>query len=268
MSDLIILKLGGSILTLKEKNKPIIRTRTINRIAKEIIKAQAEHKFQLILIHGTGSFGHPVANKHKLNHGLINRNSIWGFAQSKRQGFLVNMHLWSIFEKHNIACTTIQPSAIIQSESGIIKQMDIKILKQMLNLGLVPLLFGDEVIDSKMGFSVCSSDQIATYLASKLKPRRLLFASDVNGVFDMNPKINKTAKTIPLIRNQQLQMISQTMKQHNLMDVSGEMAGKLTSLLLHKISKQTKIQIFNGLLPGQVYQALLGKEVGTKIISS
>jgi len=57
---LIILKLGGSIITKKESKEPLVDHDNLNRISKEIASSSFEG---LIIVHGAGSFGHPFAKK-------------------------------------------------------------------------------------------------------------------------------------------------------------------------------------------------------------
>ena len=60
MKDLILIKIGGSLIT--DKTKPYTtRPEVIKRIAKEIKEAVSEKDVNLIIGHGAGSFGHQSA---------------------------------------------------------------------------------------------------------------------------------------------------------------------------------------------------------------
>ena len=61
----MLLKLGGSVIT--DKTQPFTaRTDVIERLAREIKNALDERgdDLQLIIGHGAGSFGHPLAEKY------------------------------------------------------------------------------------------------------------------------------------------------------------------------------------------------------------
>ncbi len=262
---LIILKLGGSILTLKHRNIPIFRTRIVHRIIKEIKRAQTENNFKLILIHGTGSFGHPVAKFYNLNKGLLFDSTGMGLSKSKRLGYLLNGLIWQVLEQNNLPGITIPPYSIITSINGRISSMNLRPIKTTLDINRIPILFGDEVIDLKKGYSVCSSDHISAYLAHKLKPDLLLFASDVDGVYDQNPKVNPEADKFSNIELKNINQLQSQIKPYNLSDISGEMAGKLRSLCDFTFSSRTRIRLFSGLTPNQVYKALNNQPVGTRI---
>lgn len=265
MRDLVILKLGGSILTLKDKNKPVFRTRIISRIIHEIKRAYLQQGFNLIIVHGTGSFGHPPGMKYKLYEGIEADPSKMGLSKSKRQGHLLNQLLWELLEQDNLPAISIPPYPITISSNQKVHSMNLKAIKSTLKINRIPVLFGDEVIDLKQGYSVCSSDQLATYLAVKLKAKSLLFTTDVDGIYDKNPKTNPKANKIDKLSIGTIEKIRSSMKVYNLQDVSGEMSGKLGFLDTSKLSNKITVRIFSGLIKNQVYAALNNQNVGTLI---
>ena len=82
MSELVLLKLGGSIIT--NKTQPFTaRMDVIDRLAAEIKAALDERgdDLQLIIGHGSGSFGHEAAAKYRTNEGAVAADSWLGFAE-------------------------------------------------------------------------------------------------------------------------------------------------------------------------------------------
>lgn len=69
---MIILKIGGSILTEKDSARPEVDYESLERIAGEIEDALYSEEMSndlvdgLIIVHGAGSFGHPPAKKYKI----------------------------------------------------------------------------------------------------------------------------------------------------------------------------------------------------------
>ena len=64
--ELIIVKFGGSLITDKSSDKP-----TINRLHLESIgEILNQNNYDLIIVHGAGSFGHPIAKKFGIADGL------------------------------------------------------------------------------------------------------------------------------------------------------------------------------------------------------
>ena len=70
---LFVIKLGGSVITYKSHPTGKLRVKRIKEIAREIKQAQEEKNFNLILINGVGSYGHPVAKKYGTIHGIKNK---------------------------------------------------------------------------------------------------------------------------------------------------------------------------------------------------
>ena len=64
--DLILMKLGGSVITNKKSQTPKCRRENITRIAEIISKSNKK----IIIVHGAGSYAHPLAKKYKISNGL------------------------------------------------------------------------------------------------------------------------------------------------------------------------------------------------------
>jgi isopentenyl phosphate kinase len=72
IDDLVILKLGGSVITDKAAGTDGgILYETLFRIGEEI----AASKRRLIIIHGAGSYGHPQAKEHRIQEGVTAKNA-------------------------------------------------------------------------------------------------------------------------------------------------------------------------------------------------
>ncbi len=157
---MIILKLGGSLITDKTK-KFSIRNKVIKRLANEI---KAGTKDDLIIIHGGGSFGHPIADEYSLNTGFKSKDQLKGVALTRKAMDELNFHIINALVTEDIPAVAVQPSSNTTCKNGRIKEMNISIIKKYIGLGMVPVLYGDIVLDTKIGFSILSGDQIISYL--------------------------------------------------------------------------------------------------------
>jgi isopentenyl phosphate kinase len=117
------------------------------------------------------------------------------------------------------------------------------------------------VFDEKLDMSICSGDAIAPYLAKKLGAEKIFFASDIDGIFDQDPHLQKDAKLIEKIN---LNKIKNNNKikltdSHNV-DVTGGLSGKIKNIdLKHNISLKS-VEIFNGLKYENYEKIILGKK--------
>ena len=264
MKNLIIIKLGGSIITDKTAKQGVFRQEIVERIAQEIKAAQEKNGFDLILVHGAGSFGHPIAKKYRLNEGYIDGQSSEGFAKTKIGVMELNLLVKQELSKANLAACIIESSAVIKAHSGKIKKIDLGFIRFLLASDIIPILSGDVVIDQETGFSIISGDQIASHLARKLRAKTVVFVSDVNGIFDKNPKTYKDAQLIGEINNRNYHFIVKNMKTNNLNDVTGEMGGKI--LAIKKDLSGIKALIINGLKKENLLKSLIrpnGHKIGT-----
>jgi isopentenyl phosphate kinase len=65
-----ILKLGGSLITEKAKDEPMVRTDVLKRLAEEISKELKEKELKLIIVHGAGPYGHVLAKEYGRKEGI------------------------------------------------------------------------------------------------------------------------------------------------------------------------------------------------------
>jgi len=255
---LFVIKLGGSIITYKDHPTGKLRFKRLQEIAQEIKQAQGKQNFDLILINGAGSYGHPIAKRYNTAHGIKNKTQLRGFCEIKYIVNYLTTELNKIFLAAKLSVFPCQTSSLVVQSKGKIFSFNIEPIKQLLDLGAIPMLSGDVVSDISWGGSICSGDAIGPYLARKFKATKVLFASDVDGIFDQNPQKHKNAKFIPEINKQNFSKIITLIKGSSHTDVTGGMRGKL--LKIKKYHKKAKIVIFNGLRKNSILEALLGKK--------
>ena len=218
MSERIILKLGGSVITDK-KTDCAINFDQLSFVSSEIKRTAAGKG--LVIIHGAGSCGHPEAKRYHLDNGAV---------AGKTDGIYVTHHAVSglndavveAFRKKGIPAAGIHPLHTAVAENGRLIGFEYRHLEKMLMLGMVPVIHGDVVMDLSRGACIVSGDQLVRYLAVALKINRVGLATDVPGVLDgghVVPEISQ--KTAPSLQ------ISNSM--HT--DVTGGMRGKIDELL-------------------------------------
>ncbi len=245
---MIILKLGGSVIT--DKFKPFtIRTRVVKRLAREI----NESNKKIILVHGGGSFGHPIASKHRVQNGLKSPDQIEGVAKTRIAMMELSQRIVEILISEGLPAVSIQTSAIFACKNKRINRAGIGMVMDFLSLGLLPVLYGDVVLDEAIGVCILSGDQIVNYLARHLEPEKVVLGVDVDGVFD--PKGRLITKITPL----KAVGIMETIKVSK-GDVTGGMKGKIEELT-DLSREQVPSFVVNALKKDRLKNALLGKKV-------
>jgi isopentenyl phosphate kinase len=256
----IILKLGGSVITIKNKSFTLNK-RAITRLAEEIKRADVN---SLVIVHGGGSFGHPVAKQYGIDEGYKDSSQIIGFAKTHQAMIKLNKHVIDSLINQNIPAVEIQPSSIIITRSGRIHIMEERPLTKLLELGFIPILYGDAVSDSSIGFAILSGDQLVSQLAIRLNADRIIIGVDVDGLYTADPKTRPSPQLLQHITLQQLKKLQIKIEKTNVTDVTGGMLGKILELL-PALEHGVNVRIVNALKPDNVYRALKGEVVGTFI---
>lgn len=264
MEDIILVKLGGSLIT--DKTKPFTpRLDVIKRLAREIHEAREEKKIKLIVGHGGGSFPHKPAKDYRTNEGVISKESYKGIslvqdAASRLNRIIVN----SLIEAGENA-VSVQPSASLIAEDGRIKEWYLEPIKEMLKHNLLPVPYGDVALDIKKGCCIISTEEILNYLARQLNSKRIILAGITGGVFTSDPQKDPDAKLIPEINLKNYEDVKQYLRGSAGIDVTGGMFHRVKEMVeLIRIGAES--EIINGEKEGILKKALLGeKGLGTII---
>ncbi len=260
--ELVVLKLGGSVITYK--NNPMTPDlAAINRLTKEISDVNNE---QLIIVHGGGSFGHPLAKQYKIKDGYRESLQIQGFTKTHQAMTKLNRLVVDALIQNNVAPFPVSPSSCIITKSGRIQTFCDSAIVYLLKNNFVPVLFGDVVLDTDIGFTILSGDQLVVSLANKFKAKKIIFGVDVDGLFTGDPKTNERAQLIQSITFNKLgPLISKIEKTKA--DVTGGMFGKIFELTLGSNTETTTL-IINAAKEGNIRKALKEEWVAGTIIKN
>lgn len=261
--NLIFLKLGGSLIT--DKSKPLTpRLEVISQVAGEIASVlYNEPGMNLLIGHGSGSFGHAVAHEFETHKGGQSQKYWQGFARVWQAARELNQIVIEHLTGAGLPAMSFPPSSgVIASDSRIVK-WDIQPLKHALAHNLIPVVQGDVIFDEIIGGTIFSTEQIFAYLAPILQPHEILLAGSDPGVYcdpqhpeKIIPKISfeNKEKFLPLITGAQTT------------DVTGGMEDKIQWMLsLIQEIPGLRVQVFSGLETGNIQRALTGEQLGTQI---
>jgi len=254
-NEIVLLKLGGSLLT--DKDKPYsIREDVVKSAIQQIIDANK----QLILIHGGGSFGHPLAKEYSISSGINSSipNQILGLTKTHQSMNNFNSYLIDLFLKKEYPALSIQASSIFIKDFLKISTQSIDIIETALDLNILPILYGDIILDKQGSFSIISGDQIIFELCENLKKyqiSKVIFVMETDGIYindkDPNQKNVKLATKLYLRDLENLNLADLGQK----IDVTGGIQGKINSI--KEICKYNiPVQLLNGLKEGYIFKSL------------
>lgn len=256
MKELILLKIGGSLITDKAANVPKVNKKNLSRISKEISHGFNPEKQILAIIHGAGSYGHVIVKKTGIQKGVANKEHLLAFAETQRLQNELDSKVCKELIKNKIPAIPLEPTSTAVMDSGRLVSMDTGALEGMLKIGLVPVLYGVPAYDIAQGCSILSGDQIIIYLAKKLQASRIIHATDVDGVYDADPKKDSKAKLIKEINRANFVEILKKISGSSNTDVTGGMLAKVKEVF--EISGLSGV-IINGNKQNNIKRALLGE---------
>ena len=217
MSERILVKLGGSVITDK-KIDCAINHEKLSFVASAISRAGTGG---IVIIHGAGSCGHPEAKRYRIDKGAV-AGQTEGIYVTHRAVSRLNDAVVAALREKGVAAVGVHPLHTAVADNGRLVAFEYRHLEKMLMLKMVPVIHGDVVMDLSRGACIVSGDQLVRFLAVGLNINRVGLATDVPGVLDgghVVPEITK--KMAPSLQ------IGNSL--HT--DVTGGMRGKINELL-------------------------------------
>lgn len=214
--ETILIKLGGSIITRKGKNP--INLFAIRKIARQL----AGLKGKIIVVHGTGHIGKPPA----LKYGYTKTKSLPSASvrtalKIRKDITQLNTAVTNSLNDLNIPALSIENTHFYGYFN---RQWNTKGVKQIIdtltNNKVVPVFYGNFLPVENGGYRVLSSDELVLAIARLVKPEKVIFLSDVDGVLDPDNKL------IPVFKEGMFHDLK-----YSVNDVSGGMKVKVKTAL-------------------------------------
>lgn len=181
LHDVVFIKLGGSIVTHTDEPYSA-RTSTISQFAEELSRVmKARPDIKIIIGHGSGSFGHTAAKEQNFD---------------KRKGFpsvqsaaivakaALDLHAIIISEliHAGIPAFSMPPSAtgMMDYNSKRLVSMDVLQIQRILEMGGVPVVFGDVIpFSNGEGTSIATTEEIFAFLAKHFNPSTIFLLGEI-----------------------------------------------------------------------------------------
>jgi isopentenyl phosphate kinase len=263
LSELILLKLGGSVIT--DKTRPFTaRMDVMERLAGEIKNAldERDNDLQLIVGHGAGSFGHGVASKYQTHKGAVAADSWLGFAEVAAAVADLSHMVVKALRAAGVPAIRFQPSASTRTRGSQLMYFETHPIKETLKHGLVPVVHGDVSVDANQGMSIVSTETLFDNLARELTPSRIVLAGQVDGVYAADPAIDPTAEIFEDIDRNNWDEVEAVIGASHGTDVTGGMFTKVRDMYrLTLAMPPMQAMIISAEAPGNVEAVLNGQMV-------
>lgn len=137
-------------------------------------------------------------------------------------------------------------------------------LEHLLDLGVVTIINENDVItthESTFG----DNDSLAANTAISVSADYLIILTDIDGLYDSDPTLNKEAKLIEEVKEFDNKLMDLCFRQEN----SVGMGGMITKLQAAKMATSAGVQtvVANGLKEGIIKKIVQGKTIGTKFLA-
>lgn len=217
---------------------------------------------KLIIIHGAGSFGHPIANSFSIQNGLNQYipNQILGLTKTHQGVEKLNTKIVDGFLSREIPVLSLTTSSVFFQAESFLKFTGIDQIDSLLELGIIPILFGDILLHDSKNFSIISGDRVIYEICKsfsssnnpKYKIDKIIFCFDQDGIIISNTE--KDSQVIQNIKLKDLDLLSLKNFEDSI-DVTGNIRGKLKEI--KKICELgIPVQLINGQKPNLLTKAL------------
>jgi isopentenyl phosphate kinase len=257
--EVVLVKLGGSLVT--DKRRPqAARPAVIRRLAGELAAALAAPGAPAVALgHGSGSFGHAAAAEHGIAAGVARRDQLPGVAATQARAAELHRRIVAALAAAGAAPFSIAPSSALVASGGRPAAWSAEPVALALRLGLLPVVYGDVVLDRARGVAICSTEQVLVALAERLpehgfRAARALWLGVTDGVLD------PAGRTIPTLDARDPAAAAAAGAAAGT-DVTGGMRHRVeTALALAR--RGIESWILDGRPPGALAAALAGRPAG------
>jgi isopentenyl phosphate kinase len=251
MQGLVLIKLGGSVITFKDK--PLAAN--MDAICG-ISRTLAKLKLPAIIAHGGGSFGHYWSVQYGM-HTKPDSYDVHGVSVVHESMMALNQIIVNSMIRERLNPYGIVPSIFTSGHKPIAAK--IKQIQVMAKSKVMPVTFGDVVHMQGSKYSILSGDAIMTILAKALRPSKVIFATNVDGIYkDMQSK--ELVGEIMVSDKKSIEFSKGAGA-----DVTGGMQRKVAEAF--KIASYgMDVSMVNGLVPDRIAQAVAGTlKIGTVV---
>lgn len=254
---LILLKLGGSVITDKQRAQTL-RRKAIDALARGITAASKEFPtYRLIIGNGAGSFGH---YKVQTTHYRENQASETAIKAIRESVEILNRVVVTAIKKAGQPANSIPPHTFVQRQNASLSGSTEPILAA-LREGVIPVVYGDIIADNETVTSIVSTEELLRFIAANAIKQghcveHVVYLTGVKGVLNGSNVIPKL-----------------TAKHAKKLAYTHEINYDVTGGMLHKVNEGFKtlpyarhITIASGFKPETLLNILRGEPTGTRLV--
>ena len=168
-----------------------------------------------------------------------------------------------LFTEYNHTVAQLLITAPDIEEGGVRKQNFHNTLARLLELGALPVINENDTISTEE-IAVGDNDTLSAIVAATVSADLLVLLSDIDGLYDGDPRKNPDAKLIPTVETVDERIIALGGGSGSSLGTGG-MATKLLAAQI-AVGAGCEMVIANGEKPELLYDIVAGKPIGTRFL--
>ncbi len=170
---IVLLKLGGSLITDKSRTGAA-RHAVIRRLARELAVAAANPRGPRLLVgHGSGSYGHAAAADGGLTRNADATRRLNGVSHTQRRAADLHRIVVAALADAGARPFSFAPSSFLYAVNGRVTGVFADPIFDALTHGLLPIVYGDVVLDRTRGAVIVSTEEVFGTIAKEAARRRV-----------------------------------------------------------------------------------------------
>lgn len=259
----VVIKLGTNVLTNEEGDISLPR---VYSFIEDIARLKKSGKEVILVTSGAVGLG-----KKKLDIESTDAVAMKQACAAIGQSKLMSIYE-TAFDQYNLVVAQILLTEDDFSQRK--KYLSLRTtLNKLLELNVIPIINQNDTVStieldeiySEMQVCFSDNDKLSALVASELDADLLVILSDIDGLFDSNPKINPDAKIIPVVENVTAEIMA-----YGTAASAGGRGGMKTKLEAARLVTRSggTVLIANGKTPSVLKQIFSEKEIGTIFLPS
>lgn len=252
----IVFKFGTNVLRNDDKEISLSR---VYSFIEEISKLHRQGKEIIIVTSGAVGLGSKI----------LNVDSSESLSIKQACAAVGQCQLMSIYEDgfHKYSINTAQVLLTEDDFNNRIKYLSLNnVLNTLLSLNVIPIINQNDTVSTSelepiYGVNFSDNDKLSALVASKLDADLLVILSDINGLYDDNPKDNPNANFISDVKELSDEILGYAQSASK-----GGRGGMITKLQAAKVVTHSGgyVLIANGKQPHVISRLFSGEKMGTK----
>jgi len=260
MSKLLVIKIGGSLTTNKEKPRTP-NPAFIKNFVRDFAAIYREHpEWHIVLGTGVGSYAHFPAHHYGLREGAKTPEQFYGLAVTHSEAQQISMMITQALVDEQVPAFALTPSSLFTANNKDVETSQLEPLKLLLANNCVPVVHGDTILDRTRGTTIFSTEVTLQAILETLAPEYsetcAVYVTKTSGVLD------EEGRTMRELRVDAQVPTLETLEH----DVSGGMSGKVAAA--RKAAQIASRTYITGPDMQKLRRILAGQDADTRILSN